>query len=622
MKAGPVKIFSLLLGLAVASLFLLLLEGGARLLPLERWERDNPNLSYPLFVPGTGADEGYYVGNPHFADVTRIQRFAREKPPGVKRVFVLGSSAALGWPGDPRTAFTGYLQRAMEKVAPGRYEIINAAAVSYGSHRQLDLLADIVRMEPDLVIVWSGNNEYVERNALTRFARTEAMGKAQRVLRHSALYRSLRIALGAVAPSLFVRADGEDITDPRKVPQVRRGMLGRSAESDRQVLDNYRNNLRAMARLLKENGVAGIFCTVPVNLSAWVPINLPPELDEPAQAASWQEIRESAFWHWEQNHFGPAAMGLETLLKMTPRYAFARYLLGDCYRNMERLADAEREFNLAREYDPRPVRALPAFEDAVRAVAAETGTGLVDLEKAFLRASGRNLAGLDLFLDYVHPNEAGHKLAATVLLPEMAGRLGTELPVGELTALIQADNWLEETQFHQAEMFYALGMTLSNNGDLAGAERSYLKALEDDPNYPEPAGNIGAIYEHRGDLETAKQWYLRAVQADAGTIYNGHLARVLYRMGDRAGARAAGERLISQGVVDVGLLRLLGDVAGEDGRYADAVKLYRQAVEAGDPSAELQERLGDVYRRLGNEANAAAAYDRAKALRSQGQGGR
>ena len=182
-------------GLTVAALFLLGLEAGTRLLPLDRWERDHPNTTYPRFVPGEGADAGWYVTNDHFKNAMGYNRLARVKPQGLKRVFILGGSAALGWPRPMEISFSGYMQRALDRVAPGRFEIVNCAAMSYGSHRVLDLLPDVLRMQPDLVIVWSGNNEYVERNILPRYSRNRAMGKLQRVLRHSSLYRSIRLSL-------------------------------------------------------------------------------------------------------------------------------------------------------------------------------------------------------------------------------------------------------------------------------------------------------------------------------------------------------------------------------------------------------------------------------------------
>jgi tetratricopeptide (TPR) repeat protein len=613
-SGAPALFRRLLVGLVVAVILLGFVEVGLHSLPLDRWERDNPNVSYPLFIPGSGELADRYVTNPHFSRNMSVQSFARVKPIGVKRVFVLGGSAAIGWPGDPASSFSGYLQRALDQLYPGRYEIVNVAAMSYGSHRVRDFLADVVRMEPDLIVVWSGNNEYVERNTLSRFARGETMGRLQRLLRHSSLYRSLRLLLGVTAPQLFVRPEGADITDPRETPQVRRGMLGRSAVTDRQVAENYRANLEAIAALIRESGAEGMLCTVPVNLSGWAPNNQPPEFAGAEEGHLFERLREEAGETWRQRRFDEAVARYKELLALAPRYALGYFLLGDCYRALGRLDEARRAFDLAREFDPRPIRALPDFAGIVRQVAAANGLSVIDLERAFLDASGAELSGLDLFLDYVHPNEVGHKLAAATVLSAMQRHFDPGLGVARLSALIAQDDWLERNPYHLAEMFNVVGMTLSNNGDLDGAEQAFLRALREDPAFPEPACSVGHIHEHRGDLQRAKDYYQQAVVIDPGTICNTNLARVLYRLGDRRAAREAGERLLAEGVVEVEIYRLMGEIAAEENRFADALNFYLQAGQAGDASAELQQRLGDIYRVLGDEVKAREAYRRAKPI--------
>lgn len=606
---------NLVVGLSVAAVILLCLDGALRLLPLDRWERDNPDSSYPVFVPGKGADTDHYVTNSHFKNAMNYSRFARVKPPGVRRIFILGGSAALGWPGVVETSFSGYMQRALEAAAPGKYEVINAAGMSYGSHRVLDLLHDIVRLEPDLVIVWSGNNEYIERNTLSRIAGSAGMGRVQRLLRNSGIYRTIRLALQRTVPSLFARSSGADITDPRNIPLVRRGMMGRSAAFDLQVRENYQGNIAGMAQLLKENEIPGLFCTVPVNLSGWVPIDVVPEISDPSRAKDWQALMDLAFRFGEQKQFANAAAELEKILAMTPQYAYGHYLLGTCFQNLGRYQEALREFETACDLDPRPMRALGGFADIVRSVAAQKGMRLVDLRRVMLDKSGTNLSGLDLFLDYVHPNDAGHRIAAAAILQEALPVVGPDLFLPGLIKGINEDNWIVHNHVNQADTYYTLGMTLFNNGDLDGAEQSYRKALQVYPDFPEAAGNLGVIYEQRGDLTTAESYYLRALKNDPGSIRSGSLALLYYRQGKLAKARSMGERLLLEGVVEVDVLNMLGQIAFEEGRYREALSLFEQTVAAGGDGSHLFKRIGDTYRKLGDETKAAAAYARATSMR-------
>ena len=601
-RSGALSRF--LTGLLVAGCFLLLMEGGLRLLPVERWERDHPNISIPLFLPGEGADAGWYVTNPHFKQSMTYNRFARVKPAGTKRIFILGGSAALGWPGKAETSFSGYMQRALDASAPGRYEVINVAAMSYGSHRVLDLLTDVVRMEPDLVLIWSGNNEYIERNALTRYARSSEMGRLQRLLRHSMLYRGVRLALQVTVPSLFARPGGEDLTDPRNNSLVRRGMLGRSAETDRQVRDNYRANLREMAQLIRDAGATGLFCTVPVNLAGWMPINAPPQIADSRQWERWQVLAEEGGRLREEKRYAAAAAKFEELLILSPDYAWGHYQLGECYQNLGREQEALGEFERACDLDLRPVRANSAFQQIVREVAAQEGMRLLDLKQAFLTKSGRNLAGLDLFLDYVHPNDVGHRFAATVVLKDILPLIGPDLLFSGIERSVQLDDWAVHNKFSQADIFYTLGMTLFNNGDSVGAEEAYLRALQEKPDFADAAGNLAVLYDQRGDLAAAEKYYVQTLRLDPDSVHAVNYAIHLSRLGNLAAARELGERMMRQGVVEVNLLILLGHIAFDEQRFPAALEFFRQAVAAGGESADLQKMIDDTLLKLGDKAGA------------------
>ncbi|GEM_PF-6040037 len=577
-------------GLAVAAVMLGGLEVALRSLPLDRWEQGLPGTSYPLFVRGEGAAADRYVTNPHFLGAMSRQEFPVAKRVGVRRIFVLGGSAALGWPGPEDASFAALLRRSLDQAVPGRYEVINAAAMSYGSHRVLDLLEDIVRLEPDLVVVWSGNNEYIEANSFSPLARTRAVGGLQRLLRDSSLYRTVRLGLYNVAPQLFFRPAGDDFTDLRRTPQVRRGRLGRAGAVDRDVLANYRDNLAQMARLLGEHRVDGIFCTVPVNLSSWAPANVAPSLADTAAADRWTALRQESFTFWDQQRYAEAMPLLEKLLAMAPDYALGHYLVGLGHQKAGRLREARDAFTRARDLDPRPLRALSTFAVAVRDIAAAHGMQLVDLERLFIEASGAGLSGEELFIDYVHPTVAGNKLAATALLEKILN--GAEESQRQTALrLVKEDNWVERNFHWAADYDYARGMTYQNNGDFKRAEAAYLRVLQADPAMPEAAGNLGRIYEMSGDLHAARHYYEQAVRIDPGTVVGADLARVLYLLNDLPAARQVATGLLNAGLTNVDLLVLLGDIEGAAGRGEMARDYYRQAVAAGADEAQLAGRL-------------------------------
>jgi hypothetical protein len=90
--------------------------------------------------------------------------FAAEKPPNGFRVFLLGGSAAGGWPYDlGGFSIADHLRKKLEILYPGHaIDVINAAGGTYASHRVRFVFDEIIDYDPDLIVLYSGNNEFLE----------------------------------------------------------------------------------------------------------------------------------------------------------------------------------------------------------------------------------------------------------------------------------------------------------------------------------------------------------------------------------------------------------------------------------------------------------------------------
>ena len=87
--------------------------------------------------------------------------FAQNKSINTYRIFVLGGSAAMGMP-DSSYGFSRILEVMLEDRYPGvEFEIINAAMTAINSHAVLPISKDCSDYEPDLFILYMGNNEVV-----------------------------------------------------------------------------------------------------------------------------------------------------------------------------------------------------------------------------------------------------------------------------------------------------------------------------------------------------------------------------------------------------------------------------------------------------------------------------
>ncbi|MEJ2507636.1 MAG: hypothetical protein P8Y81_15355, partial [Ignavibacteriaceae bacterium] len=88
-------------------------------------------------------------------------RFKADKPNGVFRIFILGGSAAQGIP-DPAYSFGRILDVMLQLRYPDvKFEILPLAMTAITSHVVLEIAKDCITYDPDLFVVYLGNNEVV-----------------------------------------------------------------------------------------------------------------------------------------------------------------------------------------------------------------------------------------------------------------------------------------------------------------------------------------------------------------------------------------------------------------------------------------------------------------------------
>ncbi len=87
--------------------------------------------------------------------------FAREKPANGFRIFVLGESAAAGFPFPHNGTFSRILRDALRDVLPAdSVEVVNVGIPATNSYQMLDLVDEVIAERPDAVLVYAGHNEF------------------------------------------------------------------------------------------------------------------------------------------------------------------------------------------------------------------------------------------------------------------------------------------------------------------------------------------------------------------------------------------------------------------------------------------------------------------------------
>ncbi len=346
------------------------------------------------------------------------------KPSDTIRLFVLGESAAMGTP-NPAFSFARILEIMLQERFPGhRVEVVNAAVRGIDSHVIAPISRECARLEPDLFVVYMGNNEVIGQHGPTTFLGRHPglIGPLQRV-KQTRFAQGLRAAIESVTPA----SSGQE---PFQAMESFRAC--RVARDDPRREGTYRSYRRHLVQIC-ENGLASgagvVVATVPVNLKDCPPLASLHRCDLTAeQLQAWQSLYASAVAHEEQGHYADAIAGYQEAAAIDDRYAELHFRVARCHLALGDTPAARTHFSLARDRDALQFRTDSRLNEIVRDVASEYAgkqVHLVDLERDLASSCfcPDGIPGASLFNDHVHCTFEGDYEVARLLLPTVVEAL-------------------------------------------------------------------------------------------------------------------------------------------------------------------------------------------------------
>ncbi len=357
------------------------------------------------------------------------ESFARDKAPNEFRIFCLGGSTVQGRPFEIDTSFTAWLEIGLGAADPDRrWEVVNCGGVSYASYRLVPILEEALSYEPDLIIVYTGHNEFLEERTYRHIKHMpETVARPWETLVQTRTYTLLRRGYRSLR--------GEASTDPLEdrpileeeadaILEYRGGLdeYRRNEKWRRDVIEHFHYNVRRLVDIAGRAGVP-IFLVNPVcNLR-----DSPPFKTQHRDGLTRGELRRwEALVHKAADCQGTDVYGavllLEEAREIDDRHAGLHYLRAKCYDAMGMTTEARGAYVRAKEEDICPLRILEPMHQAILDAARETGTPLVDVRKMFEGLSDTGIPGNDWLLDHLHPSIPGHQLIANRLADEMASR--------------------------------------------------------------------------------------------------------------------------------------------------------------------------------------------------------
>ena len=343
------------------------------------------------------------------------------KPPGTKRIFVFGESAAYGDP-EPEFSMSRILEALLEGRHPDRnFEVINTAMTAINSHVIVPIARDCAPLQGDFWVIYMGNNEVVGPYG------------------SGTVFGSRSPSLPVVRASIALRGSrtGQLLEGWIQDFQTRAGEPGEwggmamfvrnhvAADDPRMatVYHSFERNLDDIVDLGLDAHASVIASTIVRNLKDCGPFASDHKPGFSAMdLAQWTQFYQDGLAAQQAGKYDQAIASFRQADQLDDSFAETHYRLGQCLLDAGHDADATKEFNLACDDDTLRFRADSKINGIIRRVAGDNqqkGVRLADSEALANQSSPHSLAGSELLLEHVHLNFEGNYLVARAIADQI-----------------------------------------------------------------------------------------------------------------------------------------------------------------------------------------------------------
>jgi tetratricopeptide (TPR) repeat protein len=365
------------------------------------------------------------IGNRYFTlPETRIPEASEEifdvvKKPNTLRIFCLGGSTTAGFPYEINPTFPFQLRfRLKEVLTENEVEVINLGLSAVNSYTVLDLLPEVLELEPDVLIIYMGHNE---------FYGAHGVGSTQYVSSNRALvfaYLKLRrLRLTRLMQNIIAGIKGIFGSSGQKSPRSMMQAMAKdqeiplNSEKFHTACQNFEANLAEIIRIARKQNVQVLVSSLVSNLKDQPPFvsKFSSDLDAFSRQRCETLLLEGR-GHLESGENKKAQEIFAQIAALDTSAADLQYYRGQACLAAGDTLTASRHFSKARDLDQLRFRAPGAFNKIIHQVAKQENIPLVDVERIFSAASHAGIPGMDLLLEHLHPNFEGYRLMAQAFL--------------------------------------------------------------------------------------------------------------------------------------------------------------------------------------------------------------
>jgi tetratricopeptide (TPR) repeat protein len=539
-------------------IFLIIIEVGFRLFGVFSPEA--------LFKEVSKGGQKFYQINPYVAkryfDPNKIilptlypEIFQKNKSSNTFRIFCLGGSTTAGFPFDCQVPFPQQLKYLLSQTYPHhQFEVINLGLTAINSFSVLDILADFLDKEPDLIIIYMGHNEFYGAYGN---ASTISMGQNGYIIRFYLKLQRFHITQFLKRIIYLIKPSRSSLKKNETLMEKIVGERNIYYKSDRYLstLRNFEDNLNLILDKCLKKEIPVILSNLVSNVK-----DLPPfDSNEQVQTnrESFENFLKKGDNYLLSKQYHKALEIYNKVFGFDSSSAKIWYRLGHSYLGLKNSDQASIFLYGAKDRDAIRFRATEEFNKLIQNIANRRSVPVVNINELFQQNSPQRIPGNNLFCDHLHPDPQGYYLMAlefyrqiinerllketpSNFIPQKTPYFVTELDwnIGLIKAYRLVHRWpfsekkIDYTKYpphgnhesaqeaynyifkHQnwAEAHYKMGEYYLQNNEFNKARNEYLAVSMYQPDNPNPYMYIAQIYKKQKNWKQSENFYKKALE--------------------------------------------------------------------------------------------------------------
>jgi tetratricopeptide (TPR) repeat protein len=308
----------------------------------------------------------------------------------------MGGSSAQGFPFSPNGTFSRYIRDRLELLYPNNHiEVINVAITATNSYTIRDLLPGVLEQKPDLIIFYTGHNEYYGAFGV---GSNENIGNSRSIVNFVIWlnkFKSVQLVRNGINYIMRLFSSDNDDEGQRGGTLMARIVKEQSIPMNSELfnsgLEQFEENFEEILDMTRSAGVPVIIGTLVSNLKDQKPfISVGIDPNENADSVYFKARRQ--------------------------------FILGNF-----KVADSL--FRKAKDLDALRFRAPEKINQKLKMLANKFNYKIVNVDSILNSISPDGVIGNNLVVDHLHPSLLGYLLMGKIYFESM--QINGHLPIGE-----------------------------------------------------------------------------------------------------------------------------------------------------------------------------------------------